>query len=66
MGIGLTKYTEMRVVTRPNIAKGGYWPDQTDENLCIGQTNNREIWELARLNRPKCHWPDEELGPFFP
>ena len=37
----------------------GYWPDRTDRNLGIGQTEQTEIWVLARPNRPKYgYWPD--------
>ena len=36
-----------------------YSPDRTDRNMCIGQTEQTEIWVLARPNRPKYgYWPD--------
>ena len=36
-----------------------YWPDWTDRNMGIGQTEQTEIWLLARPNRPKYgYWPD--------
>ena len=36
-----------------------YWPDRTDRNMGIGQTEQTEIWVLARPNRPKYgYWPD--------
>ena len=36
-----------------------YWPDQTDRNMGIGQTEQTKIWVLARPNRPKFgYWPD--------
>ena len=36
-----------------------YWPDRTDRNMGIGQTEQAEIWVLARPNRPKYgYWPD--------
>ena len=36
-----------------------YWPDRTDQNMGIGQTEQTEIWVLARPNRPKYgYWPD--------
>ena len=35
------------------------WPDRTDRNMGIGQTEQTEIWVLARLNRLKYgYWPD--------
>ena len=44
--------------------------------MVIGQTEQTEIWVLARSNRPKygywpdqtdqnCHWPDERRDPNF-
>ena len=36
-----------------------YWPDQTDRNMGIGQTEQTKIWVLARPNRPKFgYWLD--------
>ena len=36
-----------------------YWPDRTDQNMGICQTEQTEIWVSARPNRPKYgHWPD--------
>ena len=36
-----------------------YWSDRTDRNMGIGQTEQTEIWVLARPNRPKYgYWPD--------
>ena len=36
-----------------------YWPDRSDRNMGIGQTEQTEIWVLARPNRPKYgYWPD--------
>ena len=36
-----------------------YWPDRTDRNMGIDQTEQTEIWVLARPNRPKYgYWPD--------
>ena len=36
-----------------------YWPDRTDRNMGIGQTEQAEIWVLAKPNRPKYgYWPD--------
>ena len=36
-----------------------YWPERTDRNIGIGQTEQTEIWVLARPNRPKYgYWPD--------
>ena len=36
-----------------------YWPDRTDRNMGIGQTEQTEIWVLARPNRPKYgYWRD--------
>ena len=36
-----------------------YWPDRTDRNIGIGQTEKTKIWVLARPNRPKFgYWPD--------
>ena len=46
-------------MARPNRPKYGYWPDRTDRNLGIGQTEQTEICVLARPNRPKYgYWPD--------
>ena len=37
----------------------GIWPDRTDINMGIGQTEQTEIWVLARPKRPKYeYWPD--------
>ena len=37
-----------------------YWPDQTDQNMGIGQTKQTKIWVLARPNRPKYGYrPDQ-------
>ena len=36
-----------------------YWPDRTDRNMGLGQTEQTDIWVLARPNRPKFgYWPD--------
>ena len=36
-----------------------YWPDQTDRNKGISQTEQPEKWVLTRPNRPKQgYWPD--------
>ena len=36
-----------------------YWPDQTNQNMGIGRTEQTKIWVLARPNRPKYgYWPD--------
>ena len=37
-----------------------YWPDRTDRNMGIGQTEQTKIWVLAGPNRPKFgYWPDQ-------
>ena len=54
---------EIWVLARPNRPKYGYWPDRTDRNMGIGQTEQTEKWVLARPNRPKYgYWPDRNLG----
>ena len=36
-----------------------YWPERTDRNMSIGQTEQTEVRVLARPNRPKYgYWPD--------
>ena len=43
-----------------------YWPDRSDRNMSIGQTEQTEIWLLARPNRPKSGYrpdrTDRNLG----
>ena len=38
-----------------------FWPGQADRNMGIGQTEQTEIWVLARSNRPKYgYWRDRK------
>ena len=44
----------------PKRPKCGYWSDQTDRKLGIGQTKKTEGWVLTRQNSPKCgYWSDK-------
>ena len=43
MGIGQTEQAEIWVLARPNRSKYGYWPDRTDRNMGIRQTEQTKI-----------------------
>ena len=59
MDIGQTEQTKIRVLTRPNRPKYGYWPDRTDRNMYIGKTEQTETWVFIRSYRPKTgYWRD--------
>ena len=53
MRFAQTEETEKGVLVTQNRQKYGYWPDRTDRNTGIGQTEQKKILALDRQKREK-------------